>query len=163
LKAKNELHTTYDNGSTYAQIAYLAKAYTRTKDEAYKTAVVKGLGYIINSQYNNGGWPQYYPLENNYSRYITFNDDAYIGIMEVLMDIVYNTSDYRFIDDITRQKIITSFNKGIDCISKHRSTMQANQPPGASNTMRSRWNPHGQENLNRQVFVMEKAPALFCF
>jgi PelA/Pel-15E family pectate lyase len=118
LKTKNELHTTYDNGSTYAQIAYLAKAYTRTKDEAYKTAVVKGLGYIINSQYNNGGWPQYFPLENNYSRYITFNDDAYIGIMEVLQDIVNNTNDYRFLDEATKQKIITSYNKGIDCILK---------------------------------------------
>jgi PelA/Pel-15E family pectate lyase len=116
--AKNELHTTYDNGSTYAQIAYLAKAYTRTKVEAYKNAVLKGLGYIIASQYGNGGWPQYYPLENNYSRYITFNDDAYTGIMEVLMNIAYNTSDYRFIDDITRQKITASFNKGIDCIIK---------------------------------------------
>jgi PelA/Pel-15E family pectate lyase len=118
LGAKNELHTTYDNGSTYAQIAYLAKAYTRTKVEAYKNAVLKGLGYIIASQYGNGGWPQYYPLENNYSRYITFNDDAYTGIMEVLMNIAYNTSDYRFIDDITRQKITASFNKGIDCIIK---------------------------------------------
>jgi PelA/Pel-15E family pectate lyase len=116
--AKKELHTTYDNGSTYAQIAYLAKAYTRTKVEAYKAGVLKGLDYIIASQYSNGGWPQYYPLENNYSRYITFNDDAYIGIMEVLMAISYNSNDYHFIDDGTRQKVTTAFNKGIDCIIK---------------------------------------------
>lgn len=116
LRSKNELHTTYDNGSTYAQVAYLAKAYTRTKNEAYKTAVLKGLDFITTSQYANGGWPQYYPLEKNYSRYITYNDDAYIGIMNLLKDIVDNTNDYRFIDEATRQKIQASYNKGIDCI-----------------------------------------------
>jgi PelA/Pel-15E family pectate lyase len=47
LKAKSELHTTFDNGSTYAQVAYLAHAYTITKKEAYKTAAVKGLDYIL--------------------------------------------------------------------------------------------------------------------
>ncbi len=119
LKAKSELHTTFDNGTTYAQIAYLANAYTATKKEAYKTAAEKGLEYIIAAQYANGGWPQYYPLEtNNYSRYITFNDDAYIGIMEVLKDIVDNKPSYSFIENSLRQKMIASFNKGIDCILK---------------------------------------------
>ncbi len=119
LKAKSELHTTFDNGTTYAQIAYLANAYTATKKEAYKIAVEKGLEYILAAQYANGGWPQYYPLEtNNYSRYITFNDDAYIGIMEVLKDIVDNKPAYSFIENPFRQKLVASFNKGIDCILK---------------------------------------------
>ncbi|MEO7530929.1 MAG: pectate lyase [Sediminibacterium sp.] len=118
LKAKSELHTTFDNGSTYAQIAYLASAYTTTKKESYKIAVAKGLDYILAAQYPNGGWPQYFPLENNYSRYITFNDDAYIGIMQVLKDIVDKKTAYDFIEKDQRQRIIASFNKGIDCIIK---------------------------------------------
>ncbi|MES2371458.1 MAG: pectate lyase [Bacteroidota bacterium] len=118
LKAKTELHTTFDNGSTYAQVAYLARAYTATKKEAYKTAAVKGLDYILAAQYTNGGWPQYYPLENNYSRYITFNDDAYIGIMEVLKDIVDGKPAYSFLEKEERQRFTAAFNKGLDCILK---------------------------------------------
>jgi PelA/Pel-15E family pectate lyase len=116
LKAKSELHTGFDNGSTYAQVAYLAKAYTATNKEVYKVGAKSGLDYILAAQYANGGWPQYYPLENNYSRYITFNDDAYIGIMQVLKDIVDDKPEYRFVNNIQRQKLVTAFNKGIDCI-----------------------------------------------
>lgn len=118
VKAKAELHTTFDNGATYAQVAYLAKAYSASKKEAYKTATLKGLDYILAAQYPNGGWPQYYPLENNYSRYITFNDGAYLGIMEVLKDIVDGKPAYEFLDKEQRQKFTTSFNKGLDCILK---------------------------------------------
>src|SRR6478609_7338710 len=46
LKAKAELHTGFDNGSTHAQIAYLANAYELTKNELYKTAAIKGLDYV---------------------------------------------------------------------------------------------------------------------
>lgn len=118
LNAKTELHTTFDNGTTYAQIAYLASAYTATKKEVYKTAAEKGLDYILSAQYVNGGWPQYYPLENNYSRCITFNDDAYIGILQVLKDIADGNPEYAFIENKQRQKYITAFNKGLDCILK---------------------------------------------
>jgi PelA/Pel-15E family pectate lyase len=118
LKAKTTLHTTFDNGSTYAQVAYLAQAYTLTKKETFKTAAVKGLDYILAAQYANGGWPQYYPLENNYSRYITFNDGAYIGIMEVLKDIVDGKPAYDFLDKDERQRFTAAFNKGLDCILK---------------------------------------------
>lgn len=110
------MHTTFDNGITYAQIAYLAQAYTDTQKEDYKTAVVRGLNYILVVQYANGGWPQYYPLENNYSRYITFNDDAYIGIMRVLKDITDGKPAYAFLEKKQQQKLVTAFNKGLDCI-----------------------------------------------
>jgi PelA/Pel-15E family pectate lyase len=89
-----------------------------TKKETYKTAAVKGLDYILAAQYANGGWPQYYPLENNYSRYITFNDDAYIGIMEVLKDIVDGKPAYDFLEKEERQRFTAAFNKGLDCILK---------------------------------------------
>ncbi len=118
LKAKSELHTTFDNGTTYAQVAYLVRAYAGSKKEAYKTAALKGLDYILAAQYLNGGWPQNYPLENNYSRYITFNDDAYVGIMEVLKDIVDGKPAYAFLDKEQRQKFTAAFDKGLDCILK---------------------------------------------
>lgn len=119
LKAKKESHTTFDNGATYAQVGYLAKAYLQIKKEAYKKAIEKGLDFIMDAQYGNGGWPQFYPIEtNNYSRYITFNDDAYIGILQVLKDIADEKPEYAFLEPKQRQKLIKSYNKGIDCILK---------------------------------------------
>src|SRR6202012_5739475 len=61
--AKDATNTTYDNGSTYNQIAALATVWSVTKAEKYSTAALKGLDFILRSQYSNGGWPQYYPLE----------------------------------------------------------------------------------------------------
>jgi len=116
--ARFDLKTTFDNGSTYTQIAALAIVYYNTKTEKYKTAALKGLNFIFDAQYKNGGWPQYYPLESGYSREITFNDGAYEGIMELLKDILDNKPQYSFVDDKYRAKIKTSFDKGMDCIFK---------------------------------------------
>lgn len=116
--AKNVLNTTYDNGNTYTQIAALSTAYTITKVEKYKTGVLKGLDYILESQYKNGGWPQYYPLESNYSRCITYNDGVFKGIMELLKDINDGEPQYAFIDKNYREKLAGAFDKGISCIIK---------------------------------------------
>jgi hypothetical protein len=89
LASKKEENTTFDNGTTYTHIAALAVAYQATKIEKYKEGALKGLNFILKSQYSNGGWPQYYPIEkNNYSSHITFNDEAMIGIMQLLKNIL---------------------------------------------------------------------------
>ncbi len=116
--SKNELNTTFDNQTTYPQIAALAIAYKATNNKAYKIAVEKGLNYILQSQFANGGWPQYYPLEDNYSRYITFNDGAYVGVMQLLKDIKEGKPEYDFIGKKLRNKLNLSFEKGLECIIK---------------------------------------------
>lgn len=118
LKDKPVLNTTFDNRTTYSHIACLADVYTVIKDEKYKAAAIKGLDYILSAQYANGGWPQYYPLEDNYSRHITFNDDAYSGIMWLLKDITERKPEYGFIDDGLRKKLNKAYDKGLDCILK---------------------------------------------
>ncbi|WP_159516987.1 pectate lyase [Sunxiuqinia indica] len=116
LETKDELHTTFDNGTSYTQVDYLAKVYTKTGIEKYKEASLKGFQFILDAQYENGGWPQYYPLQDNYSRRITFNDGAYLGIMNLLKKVKNHDSDFEFIDDSTRDKIEMAYQKGIDCI-----------------------------------------------
>jgi PelA/Pel-15E family pectate lyase len=116
--ARNVLNTTYDNGSTYSQITALANVYTATKIEKYKTGAIKGFDFVLKSQYKNGGWPQYYPLENNYSKYITYNDGVFLGIMQLLKDVKDNKPQYAFIDDKERDKLITAYAKGLQCIIK---------------------------------------------
>jgi PelA/Pel-15E family pectate lyase len=118
IKAKNILNTTFDNSTTYTHIAALASIYYATKLERFKAAALKGIEFILSAQYKNGGWPQYYPLESNYSKEITLNDDAYIGIMWLLKDIKENKKEYDFVDNERRKKVITSYEKGLQCILK---------------------------------------------
>jgi len=118
IQVKSILNTTYDNGSTYTHITVLANVYTVTKKEKYKTAALKGLEYVLASQYSNGGWPQYYPLEQNYSRYITFNDGNFEGIMTMLKDIYENQPEYAFLDKTYREKLKHAYEKAIPCIIK---------------------------------------------
>jgi PelA/Pel-15E family pectate lyase len=117
--SKSETNTTFDNGTTYTHIAALATAFQATKVVKYKTAAIKGLNFILKAQYPNGGWPQYYPIEkNNYSSHITFNDGAMIGIMQLLKDINDGKPLYDFINKYLRNKILSSYQKGLDCILK---------------------------------------------
>jgi len=118
VNAKGEFNTTFDNGSTYNQIVVLANVYTVTSVDKYKVAALKGFDYLMKAQYKNGGWPQNYPLESDYSREITFNDDAYEGIMELLKDIADNKPQYAFLDSKYRDRLTIAYNKGMDCIIK---------------------------------------------
>lgn len=115
---KNVLNTTFDNGTCFTQIAALAIVYTASKDEKYKKAALKGLDYLMEAQYQNGGWPQYYPLESNYSKEITYNDGAFTGIMELLKNIGDNQVQYAFIDSKYRVRLKAAYDKGLDCVLK---------------------------------------------
>jgi PelA/Pel-15E family pectate lyase len=118
IKSKDMVHTTFDNSTTYTHVDYLAKVYTLIHIQKYRTACEKGLKFILSAQYPNGGWPQYYPLEKGYSRHITFNDGAYIGVMEVLKKIITNDTNYSFLNKNLRGKVALAYQKGIDCILK---------------------------------------------
>ena len=118
LQVKNILNTTFDNGTTFTHIACLAYIYSQTRLEKYKLAALKGFDYILAAQYANGGWPQYFPLENNYSREITYNDDMFTGIMRLLKAVAESDSLYGFVDAARRKKITQAFQKGVQCILK---------------------------------------------
>ena len=117
VKTKDELHTTFDNSTTYPHIEYLARVYTITKIEKYKAACQKGIEFCLSAQYPNGGWPQYFPLElKKYSKHITYNDGAYIGVIRLLEKIVRNDPDFSFVDNDLHKKVEASYQKGISSV-----------------------------------------------
>lgn len=118
LNGRHIHNTTFDNGTTYTQIACLSNVYHVTHATKYKDAAIKGFEFILSAQYPNGGWPQYYPLEPNYSRHITYNDGAMVGILMLLKDVDEHRPEYSFIDQKLRGRLHTAYNKGIDCILK---------------------------------------------
>ncbi|MBZ5617610.1 MAG: pectate lyase [Acidobacteriia bacterium] len=115
-KKENLGHTTIDNDATYPQMRYLARVYTATRQEPFRAAFQKGLDYVLEAQYPNGGWPQFYPLRDGYWSHITYNDDAMIGVMETLRSIVNREPDYVFVSDADRVRARQAIEKGIQCI-----------------------------------------------
>lgn len=109
----------FDNGATTTEMRFLAKMYAKVKDERYRTAFDKGLEFILNAQYPNGGWPMFFPLRKGYYTHITYNDNGMINIMNTLRSIIEKEADYDSIvtpDIRTRAK--TAFDKGVECILK---------------------------------------------
>lgn len=110
-------YPTIDNDATVTEIDYLSKLYNATKDECYKIAVLKGMEYLLEMQYSNGGFPQKYPIAKmEYQKQITFNDNAMVNVMKLLKKITENDKQYNFIDSEMREKIKSSYNKGLKFI-----------------------------------------------
>ena len=116
LRDKDKGNSTIDNRATHTQIRYLARVYSRMGLERFKEGFLKGVDYLFEAQYDNGGWPQRYPLLSGYSRRITFNDNAMIGVMSVMRDIAEQKEDYTFVDEGRRRKTEEAIQKGIECI-----------------------------------------------
>ena len=100
LKAdKNTQDAIFDNGATTTEMRFLAKMYTKTSNSDYKTAVENGLRFILEAQYENGGWPMFYPLKKGYYTHITFNDDAHTRLLKLLKEINERKPLFAFVTD----------------------------------------------------------------
>ncbi|MCY3551773.1 MAG: pectate lyase [Candidatus Poribacteria bacterium] len=111
----DDLHGTFDNSATIDELRFLGRAFRATNEPRYQQAFLKGLSHILEAQYPNGGWPQFYPLSKGYPRHITFNDNAMVRILELLRD-VSESSDYAFLETGYRTQAEVAVTKGINCI-----------------------------------------------
>lgn len=107
---------TIDNGATCTQMAYLARVFNAAKQARFKDGFTKGLAYLLAAQYDNGGWPQYYPRPTGYHAHITFNDNAMINVMNLLRDIARRQPAYAFVDEGRRAASARAVEKGVECI-----------------------------------------------
>jgi len=114
--------STIDNGATTFEMNVLAKVYRETGDERYRSAFIQGLKYLLEMQYDNGGWPQFYPVRKvaRYSAHITFNDNAMVNVMRMLQDIAEEKGDYAGLklDRSLRKAAMKAHRRGIECILK---------------------------------------------
>lgn len=114
----NVKESTIDNRATSTEIIYLSKLYNATGNSRYKDAVMKGMQYLFDAQYDNGGWPQFYPRNKGYYTHITYNDDAMINVMKIMRDASLGKAPFAFFPDSVKQKAKNALDKGIDCILK---------------------------------------------
>jgi PelA/Pel-15E family pectate lyase len=117
-KDRNEIDTTIDNGATHTQLECLARIFTAKQLERHKVMFLKGLDFLLSMQYENGGFPQYFPLREGYYNRITYNDGAMIGALKVLRAIADGAVSFTFVDAERRAKATLAVQRGIECILK---------------------------------------------
>lgn len=115
-KERQQVDSTIDNGATHRQLVFLARVFTAGGQARFREAFLKGLDYLFAAQYENGGWPQYYPHWKGYYTHITYNDDAMAGVLTLLRDVAQRKPAYRFIDEARRKRAEQAVEKGIECI-----------------------------------------------
>ena len=118
---KDDYHrndATIDNKATTKEIRYLLKLYKKDPNKAYLKSAEKGISYLLDAQYKNGGWPQYYPDLSSYRHEVTYNDDAMINALNVLYDATKKEGDFSVLDTALIPREEMAIQKGIQCILK---------------------------------------------
>ncbi len=114
---RSHLRGTFDNGATVGEMRFLARIFIATGGTRYREAFTKALDHIMAAQYANGGWPQSHPSGNGYARYITFNDNTMVNILELVRDVA-RSDDFRFVERAHREAADRAFAAGVTCILK---------------------------------------------
>jgi PelA/Pel-15E family pectate lyase len=108
--------STFDNRATVSELRLLARAFRLTREPGYRQSFERGMTFVFDSQYPNGGWPQRFPLEDNYGRFITYNDNAMVGVMTLLADVHKGDGDFAWVSPELRDRARQAFDRGVRCI-----------------------------------------------
>lgn len=107
---------TIDNNGTTTPLRFLATVISARPDPVLEAAFLRGFDYLLVSQYENGGWPQFFPLKKGYYTHITYNDNAMVNVLTVLREAVAGKEPFAFVDEARRKQAATAVEKGIACI-----------------------------------------------
>ncbi|UCH34189.1 MAG: hypothetical protein JSV65_16865 [Armatimonadota bacterium] len=84
---------TFDDNTTQSAVRFLMAAATAAGDDNLHAAARYSLRFMMDAQFPNGAWPQWYPLaDEGYSRWYTFTDNAINDCIAVMLD-AYHTYD----------------------------------------------------------------------
>ncbi|HLU06415.1 MAG TPA: pectate lyase, partial [Woeseiaceae bacterium] len=103
-------NATFDDQTTTDAAKFLLRLYVEKLDPRYKPPLDKAIQFVLESQYPVGGWPQRYPLSEEFSKpghpdytsYLTFNDEVAAENIDFLVLCYRVLGDERLLDPITR-------------------------------------------------------------
>ena len=109
----------FDNSATTTEMRFLARMYGKTNNQAYRDSYNRGLKFILDAQYDNGGWPMFWPLRQGYYTHITYNDNAIINILTLLREIKDGDPLLtKITESIYLKQVKKAYKKGIQIILK---------------------------------------------
>jgi unsaturated rhamnogalacturonyl hydrolase len=114
--AEGATDSTIDNRATGTQLRFLARRLAAVRSPAEETAFARGLSFLLAAQYANGGWPQYFPLRDDYSRHVTFNDGATIGVLRLLRDVAGGAPPFAFVPQQDRERARRAAARGLELV-----------------------------------------------
>ncbi len=118
-------NATFDDAGTSEASQLMLRLLVEGQQD-YLGALQRAVRFVLDSQYENGGWPQRFPLVENggvhghadYTRLITFNDDVAGENLEFLI-FVLQTLGNRLASGregrgLTRARLLSSIQRGMD-------------------------------------------------
>lgn len=110
---------TIDNDATTTELRFLARVISATgakESPELRAAFLRGMHYLFEAQFPNGGWPQVWPLEGGYHDAITYNDDAMIEAMQLMGEVAGGRQEFSFVPAQIRKQADKSFQRGMQCV-----------------------------------------------
>lgn len=78
-------HCTLDDNISQGALDFLMSLDQEVDEDWLDEAVELGFAFLERSQFDNGAWPQWYPLRGGYHDHYTFNDNAINDCIRVLL------------------------------------------------------------------------------
>jgi len=79
-------HCTFDDDITQGAIKFLMQLDEELDEPWLDDSVRLALQFVIEAQFDSGGWPQWYPLRGGYHDYYTYNDNSINDCILVMFD-----------------------------------------------------------------------------
>ena len=131
-RAKRIGSSIFDNDATTTEMRFLAKVYANRPEKRYADGFRQALELVFAAQYENGGWPMFFPLseecQNSYGvkdpitgkkyiGHINFNDNAIVNLMTLLREVYLRKPLFAALtDDNDAVRARKAFYDGVQCI-----------------------------------------------
>jgi pectinesterase len=116
LSIVNLNEATIDNGATTTEIRFLMRLFAATGDSLCLESALRGVRYLLSMQYDNGGFPQYFPRHDHYHARITFNDDAMVSVLRLLREVSLRRAPYGPFPLSLSVEAAAAVDRGVACI-----------------------------------------------
>jgi PelA/Pel-15E family pectate lyase len=98
-------NATFDDAGSSEAMQLLLRIYLEKNEPRWRAPLDRAIGFVLNSQYPIGGWPQRWPHDPRwpgYGDYITFNDDVAAENIRFLLMVYRSLGEARVKDAIVR-------------------------------------------------------------
>lgn len=103
-------NATFDDHATVQSAEFILRLYLEKRDPRWRAPLEKAIQFVLDSQYENGGWPQRWPrmgeFQNHgrpdYTGFVTFNDEVHQQNIDFLLTVYARLGDGRMLEPLRR-------------------------------------------------------------